>query len=90
MRVISLYALLGFGIRGANIAAFGDTGILVPKIRMLDKKSGGKPTQPAQGRCLSSNPMPLTIIEKKMLASFPPGKAKKQFVKNLKIKYGWV
>jgi len=82
--------MLGIGLSASAKSAFGDTGILVPQVRMLDKKKGGGNKGRRTGGCLCRDPMPLTIIEKDLLAGFPPGRLKKAFVRQLKIKYGKV
>ena len=82
--------MLGLGMRATREATFGADSILTPQIRMLDKKSGGhKRRNNCKGEILyTRNPMPLSGKELDMLADFPPGKAKKKFVKLLKQKHG--
>lgn len=87
---IALNLLLG-GIRKVDRDIFG--GMNNPIVRELgmSRKRYGPPRQsPAQGRVLCKDPMPLSITERDLLAGFPSGKAKKRFVKQLKIKYGKV
>jgi hypothetical protein len=80
---IALNLLLG--MRRMDQEIFGKMNSPISQTRV--RKASPPKGQPAQGRCLCRNPMPLDRTERDLLASLH-GKVKKKFVKQLKIKYG--
>lgn len=87
---LSISTMLALGMRGASKASFGDDSIFRREVKMLPDKAGGHRKKFKGHGCTCRDPMPLSKTELDLLAGFPPGREKKKFVKQLKIKYGKV